>query len=284
MENSMRRPSLIAPLALSAFCLILGGCPSGDERPNSSTSNYLEDRGHVFSDDDAAIAFVEYSYDVTTSGVAPYQSRVYSNRAYQLKVANASGADVKSVGPQVDGQAPTKLFFMRSAGYVLAFETTDAAYVVKKLDLDSGAMTEITRDGTTPCDGNIFNAIPSPQGDIIAITRWDETSGCAEGEEIRVSVELLDAVDGELLAPKTTLAFDNMTLRFTWRGDEAFVVSDLSKSVEVSEDGVVEDVRQPGCFYPQTTSSEIAANGTAVSFENGTIALGSADRPGFGCQ
>ena len=280
----MRRPSIVAPLALSIFSLILGGCPSGDERPNSSTSNYLEDRGHVFSDDDSAIAFVEYSYDVTTSGVAPYQSRVYSNRAYQLKVANASGEDPKSVGPRVGGQAPTKLFFMKSAGYVLAFETTDAAYVVKKLDLETGAMTEVTRDGTAPCDGNIFNAIPSPQGDIIAVTRWDASSGCADGEEIRVSVELLDAVDGELLAPKVTTSFTHMTLRFTWRGDEAFVVSDLSKSVEISEDGMVDDVRQPGCFYPQTTSSEIAANGTAVSLQDGSIALDPADRPSFGCQ
>ena len=279
----MRRPSLIAPLALSALCLVLGGCPSGDERPNSSTSNYVEDSGHVFSDDDSAIAFVEYSYDVTTSGVAPYQSRVYSNRKYQVKVANASGSDVKSVGPMVDGQAPS-LFFMKSAGYVLVRETTDAAFVIKKLDLETSAMTEMTRDGTQPCDGTFFNAIPSPQGDIIAVTRWDEASGCANGEEVRVSVELVDAVDGELLAPKVTLGFDNMTLRFTWRGDESFVVSDLSKSIEISEDGMVDDVRQPGCFYPQTTSSPIAANGTEVSFENASIVLGSADRPAFGCQ
>ena len=279
----MRRPSIVAPLALSVFSLVLGGCPSGDERPNSSTSNYVEDRGHVFSDDDSSIAFVEYSYDVTTSGVAPYQSRVYSNRKYQVKVANASGADVKSVGPSVDGQAPS-LFFMKSAGYMLARETTDAAHIVKQLDLESGSISELTRDGVQPCDDNIFNAIPSPQGDIIAVTRWDETSGCAVGEEIRVSVELLDAVDGELLAPKVTIPFDNMTLRFTWRGDETFIVSDLSKSVEVSEDGLVDDIRQPGCFYPQTTSSEIAANGTAVSFENASIVLNPADRPGFGCQ
>ena len=86
----MRNTRLIAPLALSAFSLVLGGCPSDDERPNSSTSNYVEDSGHIFSDDDSAIAFVEYSYDVTTSGVAPYQSRVYSNRKYQVKVANAA--------------------------------------------------------------------------------------------------------------------------------------------------------------------------------------------------
>lgn len=279
----MRRRSIFAPLALSVFSLVIGGCPSGDERPNSSTSNYVEDSGHVFADDDSAIAFVEYSYDVTTSGVAPYQSRVYSNRKYQIKVANAAGEDIKSVGPVVDGQAPS-IHFMKAAGYVLARETTDAAYVVKKLDLETGSMTELTRDGTAPCDGTIFNAIPSPQGDMIAVTRWDETSGCADGEEIRVSVELFDSVDGELLSPKVTLAFTNMTLRFTWRGDETFIVSDLSTTVEISEDGAVGDARQPGCFYPQTTSSEIAANGTALSFENASMVFESADRPAFGCQ
>ena len=56
LEISMRRPSIVAPLALSLISLVLGGCPSGDERPNSSTSNYVEDRGHVFSDDDSLLS------------------------------------------------------------------------------------------------------------------------------------------------------------------------------------------------------------------------------------
>ena len=278
------RHNVAAPLALSLIALVLGGCPAGDEeRPNSTTVNYVVDEAHVFSDNDESIGYIERSYDVTTSGVAPFQSQVYSNRTYKVMVANAAGNDAKVVGPTVNGLAD-RLYLMQGAGYALVREVTDAAFIVKVLDLDTGSYRELTRDGTQPCDSNIFRAIPSPQGDIIAVARWDSTSACSAEEPVRVSIELLDAVDGELLAPKEVVTFDNLTLKFTWRGDEAFVVSDLTKSIEVSEDGFGGEVRQPGCFYPETTSSPIAANGTEVSFASPNIVLSNAQSPSFGCQ
>ena len=119
---------------------------------------------------------------------------------------------------------------------------------------------------------------------MIAVTRWDSSFGCDAEQPVTMSIELLDAVDGELLAPKEVVSFDNFTLRFTWRGDDAFVVSDLTKSIEVTEDGLGGEVRQPGCFYPETTSSPVAANGTEVSFAGSGIVLSDADSPSFGCQ
>jgi YD repeat-containing protein len=100
-------------------------------------------------------------------------------------------------------------------------------------------------------------------------------------------VEMLRASDAALLAEVgvplvPSQAVSRSSYGYTWTPSGRFVVQtdlDRGRAVAISVDGTTEEVGEPGCWYPPTTSSEDNAAGEHAL---GEVSIDASET--FGCQ
>ena len=311
-DQTMRSIFTILTLAASMSALI--GCESW-----TAGSEY---NGAVFSDDGQGVAAVRHSFDqkdkVTHTAKKNFSSQV-------LMKETTSSIKPSELTDPMPGRT-IDLFYMRSAGNLILGRETEKIDLPDG-SKESGIYYDyITMDGTvTPlgggtyltslsCDGGTsygpvsppLRVIPSPDGSVLA--RFEAQTSCETRSQ---SVSFLDAhslevIGGPFTIPELPQLAANLigsgwpTLDIGWTSTGQFaaaywgsgatfasLIGTLFKAGQAPQKNVTMGTT---CFYPPTSSSEVRADGTAVSIDNdsGAIQLTTSVHGGaqgvFGCN
>lgn len=236
----------------------------------------------VWSDDNSEQALVVLRYDQQEGMNPAAVGAVESNFTHQIYVQNADGSNRRPVGIEFQGQSGHEVYYMKSAGYIVAslMEAADnnpvARYYQLRLDGTINRLTEKPH----------MQVIPSPDGAYLArITQYPDTCANPAGN-CPLDIEILDAQTLSKLGQKYPFSFSSQP-EVTWMPDGKLVATDgqLSEAIEPGSDSV-EEISPPACTYPPTSSSAVSHDGSFIFAQAGQIQLRPAglNEKAFGCQ
>ena len=262
----------------------------------------------VWSDDDAAVVAV-YEYFEGKNSVTHVRKRNIESEIF-LMPYGAFDDEPEQVAARSPGRV-TRLFFMRSAGYLIVNredrqeELDDGMnemsdYYVDKVSLDGTvtrlgskrALTMISCDAegqSSTTTGDVITAYPSPDGSLIA--RVDTDTNC---QRQKATITFLAADTLRRIGTPFTTTHSNAQLQLV---EYSWLESGRFAQVKMSFQGPVGQSYAPNsdpesisgmsydCFFPATTSSDTNASGENVSANNGEIMVQTYDHGGatFGC-
>lgn len=245
----------------------------------------------VWSNDGVEQAFVMTQFEEGRSGNPLDGTTMKRNFSHQIFVQDPDGLNRRAVSNQVVGQNGGDLFYMRSAGYIVASflqqnGENQAPYPrYYQLLMDGTTRTLTTAPHT--------RAVPSPDGKWIARVELNP-EGCRpdatdnESESCRVQVEFLDAQTLMRHGQKHQVLFQNPSKvpDFTWTPEQEWVVTNRVQAFAASPDQEPEAADVPACLFPKTSSDHINADGSLIFPNGNTIDSrpATADDPQWGCQ
>ncbi|MBW1881254.1 MAG: hypothetical protein JRJ84_23105, partial [Deltaproteobacteria bacterium] len=288
----------------AGLCLVLVAGSGCARAVGPRVSQYVA----VWADDDSAQALVENSYRLveqwTMEGWAPGGS---TDHKYRLYTRDDTDGELVPIGKWRRGDPGhwyefARPYYMKGAGYFL-FDATedDGDYIWWQVDPD-GDYTQLfgieadrftcddTGFGEPDSDCTVRKISPSPDGSILALVSHDPNP-----RAYLVDVQFIDAWSHAPLGAGTVemdeipetyedgpvLQIDPFAhAQYTWTPAGDFLLSNLIRAWRVDPTGATTEVPLPGCTYPDTTSSDIAADGR-------TLWLGEPyeeDMEPFGCQ
>lgn len=257
----------------------------------------------VWADDDSAYAILVRTFE-TRPGIL-WEERDYVESQLFIE-------DLKTqlrtpvTAPLEDAESFDRLYFMRSAGYLLyPALVVERGRFYRRVDLD-GSVREVP--GAVPLQATScpnMELIPSPDGARLAELRtWFE--GCETGvptsTTVTAEVRFLDASSFGELGSRSRFAVQTLP-RATWTPAGSFlVVSESWLSCNPNAPSCVptpclealaidpvlgaSSVEPPGCLEPPTRSSPISSRGVTIAIgADGAVATTSvAPVRAFGCQ
>jgi hypothetical protein len=236
------------------LALLVQGCSREEEQLTA-----------VWADDGAGIA--TYRLTLSCPPALPMASKMAPCKTERAELHVEGGREPIQVESAED-VGSVALYWMRSQGYLL-IQDSDLAVLY---DDQSGLeRLRIELELFSP-------VIPSPDGEVLArVTEYTHS----------LWVEMLRASDAALLAEvgvplDSSQEVSRSSHRYTWTPSGRFVVQtepDHGRALAISVDGTTEEVDEPGCWYPPTTSSEYNAEGEHALGE-ASIEVSEA----FGCQ
>lgn len=229
----------------------------------------------VFADDDSELAIQELRFE-ERQGDALSGSTEKRDFRQQLFRADPKGERHLPIGPERTGQHGGDLYFMKTAGYLVASSVPEEGGLVgwDRISLDDGTSQSI------PMLDESYDwafAIPSPDASLIAVV-----SGA--GQSVRA--QLFDEATLEPASERDDVTVAG-TPEWTFRPDGAFVVTDATSAwaLTAAAEGFT-DTNVPACTTPKTTSSMVSSEGELLSTTpEGAIERSDPDPSlAFGCQ
>lgn len=217
-----------------AFSLLMQGCSREEEQLIA-----------VWADDGAGIAM----YRLTVSCLwGPFPAKPAPCDPERAELQMEDGASSWRLPLDAEEPGGTDLYWMHSQGYVLLQRMDSLVLMDDQTGREQLSWTDM-----------LAGAIPSPDGDVLAFPRLDAK---------RWWVEVLHASDGQPLLqleiPLVPSVQRVAPFAHTWTPSGRFVVQtdpDNGRAVSISLDGSTEEIDEPGCWSPQTTSSQYNADG-----------------------
>jgi hypothetical protein len=278
MQRSLASTLLSAPLL--ATLLSVSGCGSD---PGVETKRNGD---AVWSDDAQEIAYAAHR-DVS-QGTGSTGGGTTFHWTLRTRAADGSGDHAAAAERTFQLLA---LYDMHRAGYLLFLEVDSAnGSHTNLLRTGSSTVTSVGADVSCPRTSSspavrlspIY--LPSPDGAVLA--RMLTPADCADWNAgvTSVGVDLLDATS---LSVKSSakVTYAGTAIDWTWTPDGTFVFTDgLSNWGFVPTASGASSRSKPGCFKPQTSSSDVAADGRKIVVQDdGTQTVTPGGTP-FGCQ
>lgn len=210
----------------------------------------------VWSDDGSEIAVVTTSYQqrctICEGAATSYEER---DASHQLLLTDRADLDARQpLGEAFAGYA-SSIYDMRAAGYVVVEG--------RVIDRVSGAPRELDLAAAfSSAEGLDLEAVPSPDGAVLAAVATRDYLTDVETN----TLALFDPVSGR--ATSVPLALPGGADRFVqmkWTGEGTLVVQTIERWLLVMPDGELRAIPERDATCPDTSSSEINADGERVS-------------------
>jgi hypothetical protein len=209
------------------------------------------------------------------------------------------------------GGEPFDMYYFPSLGYALFPNAKDMSTVIWRdamllrvniANIEEGSTWPIASAlltepiGGSNCgnhDSQFLRVVPSPDGTIIAILRATILCDIHSYQDLGIEVVFLSYDDLRVVKSFYHLSspYSDKGVRVTWMPDESFVVYDGAQSWSAwlgLAGPHLRPVDDPGCFFPETTSSAVSSEGVTVPMENAVdwrdFNAGYSAGSVFGCQ
>lgn len=268
-------------MKLKALLISLGlvglGCPADDD-PWKAVEIITD---VAWSDDQSTIVYVFETYEENTEGNAPYFQTQTRNHRYSVYIAEPDGGSARL---RLDIQ-PT-----RPLGGLRYFSTTDTLFIDDARE--NKRVVWVHRPGepgervavstNLGCDAQLFEVLPSPDGQTLAIIRGDEDPACLNISTVNATISLVSTADLEEVSSPLTLGFQSTSPATTWTPSGDFLMSDSTTTYRMTS--TEWDLSPtPGCYEPPTTSGAVGLDGRLISHEDGVFVTRATDSL-WGCQ
>lgn len=221
----------------------------------------------VWSDDDEEVAFAAHFYEVPRRQIdeAPSdQKRKHSEYQYFRIPADLS-EDATPIGQRRHDTG--ELYFMRTAGYLLASAKDSDTITILRIGLD-GDERVVANSDDWPSSGALGDngapsllAAPSPDGRHLAV--WSEVdSGSAPKQSFHFHVKIIDIED-----PTVDLAAFDIAgqMALVWTPEGSAVCSGETGAFAWHEgESAFMPTVSPTCLWPRTTSSSVSSDGRII--------------------
>jgi hypothetical protein len=231
----------------------------------------------VWADDGSEQAYMVVKWEELTRTLV-YKETERRDYRYQLFVQDPDGSDRRALFSTRSGHGAPSLYFMKSQGYLVYGKTIPtateglSAMQFQRLSLagDEQAIMASTA-AWQPCGA--FDAIPSPDGEVIAVVErkpppgaWappspppSATEAC-QGSDLTVT--LFDA--SPLVEAGSWKWTVNGSVDYGWTSAGELFIEDEQHTWRVDSAAGPQPDSAPACLYPKTTSSAVSSAGVII--------------------
>lgn len=263
-------------LIFVAYGLI--GCPSNEEDPWTQVEVISD---VVWSEEQLKIAYVFERYEQKTEGTAPYINVQTRNHRYAVYVSDPDGSNAVERLPLQPTRPLGGLRYYQGSDTLFLDDSREGRRVAWVHYAD-GESTKIAESDGRACDALVFRALPSPNGEFLALVRGDEDPACLQNATINARVSLVRTSDLQPVLGPLTLGFALSSPEMTWTPSGDFLMSDFETTYRLNT-SEWDLGPQPGCFDPPTTSGSRGVDGRTVRVSDGRFIVEASDRA-WSCQ
>lgn len=255
---------------------IVAGC-SGQATKEETKDGITQRKGQVvWAEDASEVAYSVISEEKQTTPEG--EEKVTTH--HQLFVQNPDGTQKREVSRQRDHLSGA-LYYMKQAGYLVveSVSNTGARRFDRVLMNGNEILIIETPDKPRPACATPSipqTVIPSPDGHVLASI---STSDCGQ-----VSVEFMYANNLNMIDAQTVDVAQSVTPLWHPEGYIILAAQDGTHAWKVAMKEPYKAIAYPNCTAPVTTSSNIAADGRTVSFEEDVLQVREGSKQAaFGC-